>query len=557
MFIEYRHSGILSILELFPANMQPRPVQAKILQDMEQAVKSGYKRIILCAPTGSGKSPVAVALAARFKSSFVVTASKSLQDQYSRDFKVLRPVKGKDNFACLKQMEWQDLDISNMAARRGAMDLGMTCSTGECVEKVTENGKERKRNCKFKPDIEDDDYDGTICPYYEQKYDALRAPHSIWNYSAYFQIMKFNQETYGPYLNRQVSIFDEAHTIEDQILGFIGIRVTPHQMEECGVQGRDVTDVDGMIGLLDSMATYYAKELRDMETSPNADALDARIRTYQSRYDRLSDARVDIVNDRDNFVIDATFDGVSALPLDISKYVKSYLTTEHQIFMSATIHRDAFCETMGFDRNDTGFIDVEQSPFKPEHRSVEFRGVGWLKYNTPPDVEAKLQSTIDEIMTAHADHRGLILTSSLKWCNTILSGLTESNKARVRLCHAMNPGGRTQAEVLEEHAGTPGSVLLSSSLWQGVDLKDDLSRFQIIAKVPYPSLASKRTKIKKDRYPLWYGSQTLTKVLQGVGRSIRNEHDWAKTYVLDSAAERLISNTWNMVPKSYHDVLER
>jgi Rad3-related DNA helicase len=114
----------------------------------------------------------------------------------------------------------------------------------------------------------------------------------------------------------------------------------------------------------------------------------------------------------------------------------------------------------------------------------------------------------------------------------------------------------TQDEVLQEHAEIKDGVLLSSSLWEGVDLKDDLSRFQIIAKVPYPNLSEKRTKIKMQKFPLWYKSQTLMKLLQGFGRSIRSEEDWAVTYVLDAAARDLLNQSKAMIPKSYYDVLD-
>jgi len=97
--------------------------------------------------------------------------------------------------------------------------------------------------------------------------------------------------------------------------------------------------------------------------------------------------------------------------------------------------------------------------------------------------------------------------------------------------------------------------LVSSSLWQGIDLKDDLSRFQIIAKAPYPNYTEKWVAAKMERYPLWYPSQTITKLLQGFGRSIRSQQDWAVTYVLDSAVEPLFNDSKNLVPKSYYDVL--
>ncbi len=58
------------------------------------------------------------------------------------------------------------------------------------------------------------------------------------------------------------------------------------------------------------------------------------------------------------------------------------------------------------------------------------------------------------------------------------------------------------------------------------------------------------------KYPLWYDSQTLMKLLQGFGRSTRNEKDWSTTYVLDSAVNYLLHKSKNMIPQAYHDVLD-
>ena len=41
------------------------------------------------------------------------------------------------------------------------------------------------------------------------------------------------------------------------------------------------------------------------------------------------------------------------------------------------------------------------------------------------------------------------------------------------------------------------TVLISPSLHLGVDLKDDLSRFQVIVKVPYPDLTDKKITAKR------------------------------------------------------------
>ena len=96
---------------------------------------------------------------------------------------------------------------------RRAMRWGLTCDKGECQERVSKNGKEVFEVCKFKPTIkqvEDNTTDSKSCHYYMQKYDALVSSHSLWNYHAFFTIMKFNKKLFEDYLDRKVTVFDEA-----------------------------------------------------------------------------------------------------------------------------------------------------------------------------------------------------------------------------------------------------------------------------------------------------------------------------------------------------------
>jgi len=533
---------------------------------IDEKIKSGYKKIIICAPTGSGKSPVAATLAKAFESSFIVTASKSLQDQYQNDFSFLKPIKGKQNFGCLKLMEKEELKKNDFAL---AIKSGLTCEKGECIEKTSINGKTTSKNCKYKPGIQefqDGKFKEKICPYYDQKYLALTSPHSLWNYHVYFQLMKFNQSAYGQYLGRKVSVFDEAHRIENQILQFIGIDLANYQLDECGldVNNYELNDIESIISLLDDLAQSYAREIdqiknsRSFQNNPDYQ----RIEKLEKKYYRAAQFRTDVIDDKENFVInepdyrDSMFKSISINPVDISKYAEDFFNTEYQIFMSATIEKNSFCETIGFLPSEVGFVDVPNSPFSLESRQINFLNVKRLNYQSTREDELEVIKKIDDLLLLHSLERGIIFTSSIAWCEKILQNLSPDNQKRVRICHSKNKNGKTQNEILKEHEGINNSVLLSSSLWEGVDLKDDLSRFQIIAKVPYPNYKEKRTVLKMKKYPLWYDSQTLMKLLQGFGRSTRNEKDWSTTYVLDSAVNYLLHKSKNMIPQAYHDVLE-
>jgi ATP-dependent DNA helicase DinG len=75
--------------------------QEKVLDEIEEAIKSNKKYIFLEAPTGFGKSPIAITLASYLGSSHICTSTKDLQNQYSKDFNFIKEGKGKRNFPCI------------------------------------------------------------------------------------------------------------------------------------------------------------------------------------------------------------------------------------------------------------------------------------------------------------------------------------------------------------------------------------------------------------------------------------------------------------------------
>lgn len=70
----------------FPSGFVARPEQKRVISEIESAVQSGYEHILLCAPTGIGKSHIAATVARAMGTSVILTAQILLQDQYMRDF---------------------------------------------------------------------------------------------------------------------------------------------------------------------------------------------------------------------------------------------------------------------------------------------------------------------------------------------------------------------------------------------------------------------------------------------------------------------------------------
>jgi len=555
-----------TILNSFPKEYTPRPLQKKLIEEIQDKINSGAKTILLSAPTGIGKSLIAASVAGYFGSSFVVTASKHLQDQYTKDMPWFKPNKGMPNFACHKMMEKHGIDLTETDF---AIQNKWTCDMGPCTVTVEENQEKIKKTCKYKPKLSEV-AEGKIkqddCLYYLQKYQSLVSSHSIWNYASYFQMMKYQKEKYAEYLNKKVAIFDEAHRIEDQIIQFVGIDIYERNLNECkiDVENYNLQDIDDVMKLSDGLSESYARQISELEeSSAFAQNPDYEVvQTLENKYKKYAEARSEIYSNKQNFILNkpyfdegGRFRSLSVKPLDISKYVSTFFDHPIQIFMSATIDKESFCENTGFDPGTVEIVDTEVSPFPIENRKVEFSDVKRLSYSSTRDDEQKVIKKIDEIMTKYADKKGLVLTSSKSRCFEILENLSEENKRRIRICHSFNADGKTQDQIVQEHADSANGVLLSSSLWEGVDLKEDLSRFQIIAKAPYPMLSETRTKIKMEKYPLWYKAQAIMKLLQGLGRSIRDYGDWADTYVLDSAAHELLLMNRKMVPHAYHDII--
>ncbi|MGB6627230.1 MAG: DEAD/DEAH box helicase family protein, partial [Nitrososphaeraceae archaeon] len=135
------------LIKNFPFPSQ-RHNQEKVLNEICNAFNSGCKYVILEAPTGFGKSPVAIAVALALGSSYVCTATKDLQTQYSRDFPYLKVAKGKNNFACLVKEDF---------IRNGTYRCGSCASSDadECYHTTVEYG----------PCMTDDSFRDSGCKY--------------------------------------------------------------------------------------------------------------------------------------------------------------------------------------------------------------------------------------------------------------------------------------------------------------------------------------------------------------------------------------------------------
>ena len=226
-----------------------RPRQEELLLEIQKALDEGFKTIIVQAPTGIGKSPIAVAICKYFELGYICTSQKVLQDQYQHDFKELATVKGRSYFRC-------------------SVNPSLDCGRGQCQVNDLTTGK--KHTCTKKPkrrkvdewdegwvgirywrsDMTVDDYVSLFeidnpspefaavsasrgplewqdsnpnnrCEYYNAKTRGLQERIVIQNYA--FMITESNfVGDFGP---RKVLVSDEAHNIEKHVLDSIKVEI--------------------------------------------------------------------------------------------------------------------------------------------------------------------------------------------------------------------------------------------------------------------------------------------------------------------------------------------
>ena len=233
-------------------------------------------------------------------------------------------------------------------------------------------------------------------------------------------------------------------------------------------------------------------------------------------------------------------------PIDISDYSKELIFDygNKVLMMSATIlDKNKFCKLIGINSNDVDFISIP-SPFPPENKPIMYCPVGNMGLKNIDYSLPKLVKTIRKILKIHKNDKGIIHCHSYKIVKYIKENLN-SNRL-------LEHDSKNRDKILKKHIKIKKpSVLLSPSMEEGVNLKDNISRFQIICKIPYPFLGDRLVKERMMKWKWWYSFETIKKIVQSIGRSIRSKTDHAKTYILDSCWETFYFQNKNNFPNDF------
>lgn len=558
------------VLKIFGESFRFRPQQKEAVLDILEAFFDAHCNLyLLDAPTGSGKSVIAM-IVAGFLSyqkmrGYILASDLMLQQQYETDFLKYRlnwgSIKGVDNYWCIVNSD--------------------RFSLGECRMRNLSYEESEKLPCY--PD----------CGYFQARRKAIATPVSLLNY-AYWLIQrnyvepKMLEKGMGiPFPKRDFTICDEAHKLPDIVqnhfspriddktldkLEKLRIALTKHNLVQpvtSNVRLRTVIknlQKEEDLGKLYALLKEFELQLLDFEkagesiknfvsrTYPKDIKIPPEWRYNLGLVDWVKDMHCKF-EDYNHIISQTSLESIVKNPQSDENIVfncldESYMMQKHfhqqagfKLLMSATLgDAKSFLKTIS-EKNARYFrmestFDFTKSPiyFFTKHRM----SMAEKEKNLPWVIEK-----IDDILDEYDGQSGIIHSGSYELTSRIYSALSAKNKKRV----LVYKGTQEKEEELDRFINEEGLVLMGPSILEGLDLIQDKSRFQIFVKVPFPSIGDRFVKAKMNYNPNWYDWKAIISILQGIGRSVRSENDWAVTYFLDGCLSDLLKRRRSSFPR--------
>ena len=524
--------------------------------------------LVVDAPTGAGKSLIAMWSAHVLKElgnrGYLITSDLSLQDQYESDFYRLGlrwpSIRGVDNYECSVN--------------------GLPFSLGDCKLKGMGYEQAEKLSCY------------SSCDYLQNRKRSIEQPIALLNYSFWLiqrnyvedRMLQDNREV--PFKSRDFVFFDEAHKVDEIVQGHFSPRIDIGIVDRFGlanrfIQKQDIGTPIQTLGSIKSIVTRLLTEkskpalfeaMQDFRKIAKVYRKAAQITKAQAgkrfknrevprdwataltTFDRIKDVYckfddyVALIKDVgvDSMVINQMEDEAKFMCVEEGRMIQKYLHDRagFKVFMSATIGDPrAFVKIMGI--KNAKFIRVPNA-FNYDKSPVVFVNRHKLSFREREASLPKVVKILDQIISKHSGQRGVIHTGSYMFANYI----KQNSKHTFRLMDYEN--SKDKKGIIELFKKKDDAVLMGPSLLEGLDLKDDISRFQIFFKVPYPNVSDPLIKAKMQHSKEWYDWKTGISIMQGVGRSVRSKDDWAVTYVLDACFRSLI-NKKGFFPPSFQE----
>lgn len=522
----------------------PRKTQTEVLQWITE-LPSHIKYILTEIPVGGGKSPLAINYSGwlnQFRGdSYILTPQKILQKQYEDSFEsqYLSSLYGKSNYTCAGKKT--------------------NCEIGDMI----------------KPKCE-------ACPH-KQAFQSIRtSPNVVLNYTLALLMFKYiKDKKLVP--KRKLIICDEAHTFENYLCELNSAPFSEFRSKQIKtkfysptsftdalewVTGDYINALKNKISQLNNEMTDIIAYCENTGNPPTRDEMQkmSLLMEFERHHDMIFEELISPPKEEvaENFV----FVSESKTSFKFKELYgrRSFASVvepmaEKFLFMSSTIlDKKAFCEDLGLNPENAAFISVD-SEFKIENRPIFYMprakmSYGWDSPERKKDRTDMLSAITTLAKDVHGDENGVIHTGSFQIAKWLCENL--DNKIPHKILHH-NPGSnQTRDAVIAEYQiddGVP-KLLISPSVTEGLDLKDDKGRWAVFAKVPYPFLGDAWIKKRMSLSDTWYQRQALIAMIQGGGRVVRHNDDWGHVYIFDSTFDTLLSRSKKLIPDWWFDSIQ-
>lgn len=517
----------------FPKNQTPWAIQIEAINAIESAIKAGYTRIAVESPVASGKSATSMCVANWSKSAYVSMPRKSLQHQYRNTFDGdVRLVQGRASMPCTFGDRIKNEKIIHLLKTGGHIrtpELSKSCSTAPCMNCRTPKRTQVLQECS----------QSGQCPYTAMIEFACQ--HSVVvanNHSLFFGAQAGNLP------KRKVLILDEAHQIESFLREQLKVTFTIN---------RAITETD-MIGMkTPQQFVDWFKQDAQFFTIANdrREEYLAKLEKFEAAgsgvYGKDAIVKVLVEKTKTTFEFTPAYVGGAA-------HTFFFDYADIVVFLSGTIGAiETFANPLGIKTSEISYtrlkseIPAASRPVvMPRLADCDLSHKGW-EINLPQAIQE-----IKRIMQHHKNHKGVVQAPSYRAAQQLSMMLADTG--RVMTHTSENFADRLQAFY---DSGEP-KIFISPSIREGVDLKDDLARFQIILRPPYPPATEPYFKwlIANRRWDVYYKCATV-EFGQMLGRPVRHRFDSGISYLISSTFKPFITKIWNQLPQWQKDAFVR
>lgn len=242
-------------------------------------------------------------------------------------------------------------------------------------------------------------------------------------------------------------------------------------------------------------------------------------------------------------------DCIKLLPVDITDGPPMFWPREVKkiVLMSATIGPKDI-EALGLGKRRVCYIACK-SPIPRGSRPIIPLNVMSVNRATLESGLDLMANTLKDIAEYHKNEKGVIHVTYQ------LSKLLEAHITDSRfMFHRRDNKGDVYHRFRESQGN---HILVACGLYEGIDLPDDLGRWQVLAKIPWPSLGSPAIKHLAELDPEWYVWETAKTTIQACGRVCRHPEDFGITYILDKSFWRMFYEGKHLLPQWFQDAITK